>query len=197
MSTHTFTVILDREPTEDEQDRLFEAGLDDAAVEVNNGTGLLHVDRDAPSLDAAIVSVVRDVQEAGFQVSGLQQDDLVSLKTIAARVGRTYESIRLLATGQRGPGGFPAPMSGDGYSLYSWALVSEWLREHYELGTEVDDNARTIAVADLLARAQLIAHGSHRRIELGGMFGITGHSVEFDTFSSDDYNPTWEEPQAD
>ncbi|NUU05360.1 hypothetical protein [Leifsonia sp. C5G2] len=166
MSTHTFTVLLDRTPTDDEQDRLYEAGLDDAALEIDHGAALLHVDRASSSLDQAILSVVRDVHSAGFRVSGLQQDDLVSLKTIAQRAGRTYESMRLLATGQRGPGGFPAPLSGDGWSLHSWSLVAGWLREHYGLSDAADDYSRTIAVADLMARAQLIAQSGPRRIDL-------------------------------
>lgn len=166
MTTHTFTVMLDREPTDEEQDRLYEAGLDDASVGTENGSGLLHVDREALTLDDAILSVLHDLRLAGFRATGLLQSDLVSLKTIAQRAGRSYEGLRLLATGKRGPGGFPPPLSGDGWSLYSWALVSAWLRQHYGVADEADDYSRTIAVADLMARAQLIAHSGRRRIDV-------------------------------
>ncbi|MFB9726890.1 hypothetical protein [Haloechinothrix salitolerans] len=51
---------------------------------------------------------VRQVEALGLAVVGLHTDDLVSLKEIAQRTGRSYEGVRLLATGRRGPGGSAA-----------------------------------------------------------------------------------------
>jgi hypothetical protein len=51
--------------------------------------------------------------------------DLVSVSDIAHRVGRTRESVRLLADGRRGRGGFPAPSgsSAGGPGSWPWSLV--------------------------------------------------------------------------
>ncbi|MFJ3490863.1 hypothetical protein [Leifsonia aquatica] len=192
MSTHTFTAILNRPPTDGEQDALFEAGLDDSAVEVGNGTGLLHVDREAATLDDAILSVVRDVERAGFEVTGLKQDDLVPLKTIAERCGRSYESLRLLAAGKRGPGGFPAPLSGEGWSLYSWTAVSTWLGDNFGFPSDVEEYSRTIAAADLMARARLLIAGRPSARRLPEIFGIGSTRV----FVSDDVTEQGPESQV-
>lgn len=180
MSTQSFTVVLDRLAADEDYDRIYEAGLDDTTPETRDGALLLRVDRDAENLDAAIVSVVADVQRAGFEVTAVEADDLVSLKTVAARLDRSYEGVRLLAAGKRGPGGFPAALSGDGWSLYSWAAVADWFAEHYGVGEQVGAYERTIAAADLLVRARLLLHGRDAEAsELGGIMNI-GHLPHLD-----------------
>ncbi|MCL2780480.1 MAG: hypothetical protein FWD74_03145 [Actinomycetia bacterium] len=156
MSVHEFTAYLDREPDDDELDALFEAGLDDATPEFGGGVGMLHVAREAARLDDAIVTVVDNAETAGFRVVAVEDEDIVSLKTIAARTGRTYQSVRSLATGQRGPGGFPIAISGDGWSLYSWTAVADWFARHYGNNLAVDDRIRTLAAADHLLRARAL-----------------------------------------
>lgn len=98
MAVREFTVVLDRAPTGDEFDALFEAGLDDTTPEIDDGRGYLHVAREASSLAGALSSVVADARRAGFDVVGVQTEDLVPLKTVAARLGRSYESLRLLTS---------------------------------------------------------------------------------------------------
>jgi hypothetical protein len=112
------------------------------------------VTRDAESLTTAIVSVVDDAEAAGFHVMGVKDEDLVSLKTIARRLDRTYESVRLISQGKRGPGGFPAPLSGDGWALYSWANVSAWFSKNYGTHQSVSDDERLVAAANHLLRAR-------------------------------------------
>jgi hypothetical protein len=154
MPTFEFTVALDRAPADDDFDRLF-----DATPETRDGRGVLNVARDAASMSAAIVSVVRDVTRAGFRVVSVEDDDLVSLKTVAQRTGRSYESVRLLATGKRGPGEFPEPLSGDGWALYSWALVAEWYSRNYgaDAVPAVSPDQRVLAAAALMLRAAATA----------------------------------------
>ncbi|MHA7987810.1 hypothetical protein ACX9R5_18610 [Rathayibacter sp. CAU 1779] len=159
MIGHEFTIILDRPIREDDEsdyDALFETGFDDSSPANESGRGVIHIDREAGSLVEAILSAVVGARAAGFDVVGIEDDDLVTLKGIAERVGRTYESIRLYATGKRGPGGFPAPMTADGYALYSWAAVSDWLSAHTKLTSPADDRARTLAAADHLLRAHAL-----------------------------------------
>ncbi len=154
MTQFEFTVVLDRVPKNDEYDLLFEVGLDDTTPETRDGRCVLNVNRKAQSLDAAIASVVKDVQQAGFKAVGIEEEDLVSLRTIAQRMGRTYESVRLLASGKRGPGGFPAPLSGDGWALYSWVKVSEWFHANYGVEPSTTNDERVLAATDHLLRAR-------------------------------------------
>ncbi len=154
MPQHEFTMVLDRTPAaEDDFDRIFEAGLDDATVESNR----LDVTREATDLLGAITTAVNEARAAGFHVIALDTQDLVTLDMIAKRTARTYESIRLLATGRRGPGGFPEPLSAGGYRLYSWIRVGQWFRE--SLGEKISDNEydRIISMADHVLRARSIA----------------------------------------
>lgn len=164
MTTHEFTFVLDRRADDEEIDALFDAGCDDATPEREDGRTFLHFDRDADTLAEALVSALQDVERAGMRGVSVRSDDLVSLREIAGRTGRTYESVRLLAGGLRGPGGFPPPMSDDNWALYSWAQVGPWFARHYpntavdrgHMNTEYD---RIIAAADHLVRARALLAG--------------------------------------
>lgn len=160
MSRNEFSLVIDRSPTGDELDLLYEAGLDDSTPEFGpRAVPMIHVHRDAGSLATAIIDAVGQVESAGFTVVGVRTEDLVALKTVAARTGRTYEGVRRLATGERGPGGFPAPLSGDGYSLYSWTEVARWFAEHYGMPDNTTEYDRLIAAADHLVRARHLLGG--------------------------------------
>lgn len=130
---------------------------------------VLHVHRDTDKLATAITSAVRDVESAGFSVLGVHTEDMVTLKTVAARVGRTYEGVRRLATGDRGDGGFPAPLAADGYALYSWVEVSRWFASHYDHPDLTTEYERTIAAADHLVRARHLLGGA-----AGGLAALAG-----------------------
>ncbi|MCL2089721.1 MAG: hypothetical protein FWH11_00590 [Micrococcales bacterium] len=156
MAPHEFTIFLDRAPSDEEYDVLYEVGFDDSTPGTHAGRGLIHVHREAESLVEAIISVCLDAVRAGFQVVALEDEDLVSLKTVAERVGRTYESVRLLAHGKRGPGGFPPVQSGDGWTLVSWAATADWFRQHYGTDVTSDERERTLAAADHLLRARAL-----------------------------------------
>ncbi|HWE90423.1 MAG TPA: hypothetical protein VG317_13255, partial [Pseudonocardiaceae bacterium] len=58
MTTWNFQLRLNREPTENEFDALYEAGLSDAGIEGS----LVDVDREAPSMPQAIISVAAQVR---------------------------------------------------------------------------------------------------------------------------------------
>jgi hypothetical protein len=95
-------------------------GLDPVGAEGPH-PALAHLAIDAASLPAAIIAAVRQIERLGIAVTSVQSTDLVSLKDIAARTVRSYESVRKLAHGQRGPGGFPAPLSAGQWAFFSHA----------------------------------------------------------------------------
>jgi hypothetical protein len=153
---YEFTLILDREPGQGELEAITGAGLENIGVE-GPEPALAHVAIEAGTLPAAITAAVRQIETAGLAVTGAVSDDLVSLKDIAARTGRSYESVRKLARGQRGPGGFPAPVSAGQWALYSWAEVAAWAARHYPAAAAaVSAYDREIAAADHLIRARHI-----------------------------------------
>jgi hypothetical protein len=154
MTTQEFTAVLDRPvATDEDHDRLFEAGLDDTSPEGS----LLHVHRRSESVAEAILSVVIDANKAGFTVVGLLNQDLVTLEQIATRTGRTYESVRKLRSGQRGPGGFPQPQSVGSFTLYSWSQVADWFRARLRVDLSANDAAdQVLAAADHLLRARML-----------------------------------------
>jgi len=153
MKVHTFALILGhpRRITTEFEDKVFEAGCDDAALGERRGTVYLEFDRKAPSLLQAILSAIRDVHRIpGAAVARVEPDELVSASEIARRVGRSREGIRLLVEGNRGPGGFPAPVSGASNGrtrLWRWCEVSAWL-EAYGIDTVSEEEARIIAAVN-------------------------------------------------
>jgi len=163
MGTSGFTFIVDHVLSEGELAALL-GGVDGVVVERERGRTLLVFDREAPELAEALVRALRDVERAGLVVGSVRNDDLVTLRQIAARTGRTYESARLLASGERGRGGFPGPMSSQGWALYSWALVRPWFARQVRASTpdpepRAVDRDRLIAAADHLVRARALMRG--------------------------------------
>ena len=131
MATHVFTLILDREPTDDEFDALVDAGCDDATFGVEGGLAVAEFDRKAPALADAIASAARAIESVGLRAIRAMDGDLLTLADIAERVGRSRESIRRYVTGARGGGNFPPPANGgrEGVAFYRWSEVAPWLRK--------------------------------------------------------------------
>jgi hypothetical protein len=167
MPTFDFALRLNRAPTEDEVEILYESTGGDADLEWNPETnyGAITINREAETLTDAIVSAVRDVEAIpGLRAIGTGQEDSVTLLDIAWRTGRTRASVRMLANGQRGPGGFPAPafVTTGGEQVFRWSEVAEWVRDR--LGLAVDVPPHEVVTADrlLAARASLDAEPDKR-----------------------------------
>lgn len=130
MTEHRFTLTVEG-PVDDEHvlDALFEAGCDDATFGSIDGAGYADFTRTAPSFLLAVRSAIRDIETVrGIRVIRIEPEDLVTMAEIARRLGRTRESIRLLIAGERGPGGFPAPVSRvrARSPLWRWVDVATW-----------------------------------------------------------------------
>jgi hypothetical protein len=128
---HTFTLLLvnEHELTTDLEDALFEAGCDDGMLFCKNQVVYIEFERDADSLEEAVVSAINDVESAGFQVARVEPSDLVTSAEISRRANRSRQSVAQIIKGKRGKGGFPIPVAGvtSKTSVWSWAEVSNWL----------------------------------------------------------------------
>ena len=135
MSTFAFTLIVEGSDVQSAEvaDALFEAGCDDALVGRSEGVQFLDFDREADSVGEAVLSAVADIESVeGLTVARIADAGLVSMADIAARTGRTRESVRLLVAGERGPGGFPPPATDprSRYRLWRVAEVEQWMEGH-------------------------------------------------------------------
>lgn len=130
---YDFTLVFDGELDEAAVDALFEAGCDDATVGQVDGVGYGDFAREAPSFGEALRSAIEQAESVpGLTVTRVEPDDLVTLSEIAQRLGRSRESVRLLAAGERGPGDFPPPVSHlkARSRLWRWSEVAAWAKRH-------------------------------------------------------------------
>src|SRR3954452_20891904 len=93
----------------------------------SDGTFLAEFDREARAFAEAVTSALGALRSAlpTVQLLRVAPEDIVSLSAIAARTGRSDESVRLLIAGKRGPQGFP-PAAGrinEKTQVWRWADV--------------------------------------------------------------------------
>lgn len=73
MKKHEFTLILaEPEESEDDANRLYEAGCSDASISTSAGVTRIAFHRKAAVLEEAIRSAIADVQQAGFRVAKVE-----------------------------------------------------------------------------------------------------------------------------
>ena len=149
MSEYDFTLIIEGTYFDDDEtvDAVYEAGCDDATVGYSNGIPLASFTREAESLEAAILSAIRDLETVdGVRVVRVDDTGLVSMADIAERTGRTRESVRLLVEGKRGPGGFPAPATNPfrRHRLWRWLEVDRWFEASIK-GHQLDEQGHAVA----------------------------------------------------
>ena len=73
---YEFTLVLDRQPSDDDLDALFNSGCADAIFETLDGASVGHFVRKAKSLTAAISSAVHDVEKAGMHTLEVRRDEI-------------------------------------------------------------------------------------------------------------------------
>lgn len=148
--TYTFSLMLHRLERDyaELEGAFFNAGCDDALVGMRSGVVYLDFDREAPDLQSALLSAIRDVESAGVgaKVAFVEPGDLVTAAEIARRVGKSRESVRLWIEGERGAGNFPLPRAGvSGKTLlWSWLDVAGWLLEHEKIDAQEYQQAEII-----------------------------------------------------
>jgi len=71
MKQHEFTLILNRDPDDDEADTLYGV-FQDGSICTVNGVPLIDFHREAPTLEEAIRSAVQDVRSLGFHVARVE-----------------------------------------------------------------------------------------------------------------------------
>ena len=77
MTKYEFTLILTADPTEDEDEKLYGI-FNDGTIATIAGVAQIHFHREAPSLEDAIRSAVRDVRSGGFNVERVEmQPDML------------------------------------------------------------------------------------------------------------------------
>jgi predicted DNA-binding transcriptional regulator AlpA len=115
-----------------EQLEALETHLPDAYVSVIDGQHRVNALIAANSAVEASYKVVQATREAIPESRSIgAQLELLAISDIANMVGLNRETIRLWTTGQRGPGGFPDPLStvGDRIKVWTASAVYTWLRD--------------------------------------------------------------------
>jgi hypothetical protein len=136
MREHTFTIrfLAPGRTLDDLSIDLYDR-IDDASLEGpdHDGSFLYEFDRVAPSLPDALATALGELTSALPEASVIRvhEYDLANMSDIAARAGRTPESVRLLVNGRRGPGGFPLAAGdlGGRMKVWRWADVAQWFEE--------------------------------------------------------------------
>jgi hypothetical protein len=161
MKLHEFTIIATGlDPMEEGfDDRLFEAGCDDATISIQKGAIVLDFGREARSFLSAVESAIQDVARAGATVVHVEPDHLVSLSDIASRAGVTRAAASHYASGARGQG-FPPPIARvtTDHPIWDWVEVARWLFRNGRLSRTEVTRARVVQRVN----AEISAEGKGR-----------------------------------
>jgi hypothetical protein len=145
--TYSFTLQLEGPSVFDPDvlEALIAAGCDDGLFGESGGVEKVDFEREsAGTLAEAVIEAIAQVESAvpGLRVTRMDPEELVGVSDIAARVGRSRESVRLLAEGKRRSGGvpFPEPVArvGANRPLWHWSEVAAWFEYVLGAGSAVD-----------------------------------------------------------
>lgn len=130
-----FTLVLKNvhEKTNDLEDSLYEAGCDDALINFRNGAVYLNFDREASSLEEAVITAIKDVQSSSIdaEVASVAPENLVTESEIAKRLKIARQTVSLWIKGERRKS-FPHPVMRltEKSPLWNWSEVVNWLYEN-------------------------------------------------------------------
>ena len=147
---HHFLLILSAvdENTDRLVDALYCAGCDDALISYRNSVVCLDFDREAKTLHDAVLSAIKNVENAGINAKVDHiEGGYVTLSEIAERTNFTKQAISLFIKGKRGSGHFPVPFSGINSTspIWRWKDVAIWMVENEKI-----TNSQIIEDAELL-----------------------------------------------
>lgn len=128
------------------EDRLLNAGCDDATISYQRGLIMLDFARRSLSMERALTSSIANVQSSGAILRGVEPSDFVSLSEIARRANMTRAAISHYFAGTRASD-FPLPITRvtTDSPLWSWAEVAEWLFHRDRVDQETVEAAKLIA----------------------------------------------------
>lgn len=132
---YQFTLVLKNvdDTTANLEDSFYEAGCSDALINFRDGTVYLDFDREAPSLEHAVISAIQDVESAsvGAIVSHVAPEDWVTESEVAKRLEIKRQTVSLWIKGARRKH-FPKPLMklADKSPLWKWREITEWLYEN-------------------------------------------------------------------
>jgi hypothetical protein len=125
---HRFTLVLIGDDLATSSGAISEM-YEDAKVGTVSGTYFAEFERLWPTFRGALSSAISDVESIEtIRVRRVEPDDLLTAAEIADRLGRSRESVRLLASGARGDGQFPPPASHlrVRQRLWRWTDITDW-----------------------------------------------------------------------
>lgn len=177
--TYNFILVLDGGSNDFDAiaETIYEVGCSDSTLSFRDAVAYLDFDRDADSFEEAVLSAINQVNSIeGISVRRVEPDDLVTAAEIARRIDKTREYVRLLYEGKRGPGNFPAPLSGvDKRSLiWSWATVSAWLLPLELVSKDAVVQARTIQALNI---ALTLSRDSELNSEVEHLSALLGKQI--------------------
>lgn len=174
-NSYQFTLVLKNvdENTPELEDSLYEAGCDDALINFRNGAVYLDFERDASSLEKAVLSAIKDVESSsvGAQVANVAPEDLVTETEVAKRLDMTRQTISLWIKGERRKS-FPKPIMklADKSPLWKWREIVEWLYVNKLIKEEWVKNAVFLenlnaALEERDSKVRKYRHGLLRKLE--------------------------------
>lgn len=157
MNSYAFRIRLRDRLSDSDADRLYDGLDEEVAVEEGPKGHFVGFDREAESFLDAVLDAIDEVIGLGFELLAVE-DELVSMADIAERTRRTRQSVSMLVSGQRGPGGFPRPVAGNVRSLlWHWADVAAWFESEAGGDEAFDDRLRTLASINGVLASRVLA----------------------------------------
>lgn len=149
---YQFTLILKNvdENTPGLEDSLYEVGCDDALINFRNGTVYLDFDRQASSLEKAVMSAIKQVESSsiGAIVAHIAPEDLVTESEVAKRLHVKRQAVSLWIHNERRKSKpFPKPIMKLSHRspFWKWREIVEWLYQcHVIKEKELVENAEFI-----------------------------------------------------
>lgn len=166
--TFEFTLVLGPTAAPDLPDlenRLFEAGCDDALVCAYGSTVYLQFSRESVTAKSAIQSAIQDVEKSGFSVASIEEGGYASVSEMASRAGMTRAAINNYLKGTRGSQDFPHPVFGlsTRSPQFEWLKVAAWLNKH----GKIDPRVAEVARAAKLLQVRVIDKATKKKVEPG------------------------------